>query len=181
MPNHFPTKILPPVEYLRACFDYSPNTGELRWKHRPREHFHTALEWKRWNTMNAGNSANVYITNKHYGTSITHSRYCTHRLIWKLMTGEDPPRDVDHQNGNGLDNRWDNLRLANMTEQNRNRQWRGNATGRKGVYATRGKWRARIKNNYILHHLGTFDTIEEASAAYEAAARKLHGDFYRPT
>jgi hypothetical protein len=79
-----------------------------------------------------------------------------------------------------MHNHWNNLRVANMTEQKWNTTRKKNKTsGYRGVRRSLQKWNARIKINGVECHLGNFSTAKQASAAYEAVARKLHGKFYR--
>jgi hypothetical protein len=97
-----------------------------------------------------------------------------HRLIMQ------PPSDfqVDHCNGNGLDNRRENLRIANRSQNMANRR----ATGVSvflGVCPKRNKWRAQIKKDGKVKYLGTFNKQEEAARAYNIAATSLHGEFAR--
>lgn len=96
------------------------------------------------------------------------------------MTGEFPEQDVDHINGDPLDNRWDNLRRASKHENLRNCSvHKDNKAGLKGVCVTRKRPTAQIYLNGKRTHLGTFDTVEEAHAAYCAAAEKHFGEFAR--
>jgi hypothetical protein len=107
-------------------------------------------------------------------------RYQAHRIIWKWVTGEDPPWEIDHKDQDRANNRWVNLRRATDSEQQWNRGLRkSNTSGWRGVHWQR-KWKAAILVNGVRRYLGRFATAEEASAAYEVAARKLHGEFYRP-
>jgi hypothetical protein len=177
MPKYDP---MPSADYLRACFDYNTETGNLYWKQRPREHFPSINAWHMWNTQNAGNRAGAS-TPKYHRVHLTGHLRLAHRVIWKLMTGEEPLGDLDHKDRNGLNNRWDNLRLATRREAVWNRRLPRNINPRRGVFPSGKKWRVRIRINGIQRHLGTFATIEEAAAAYEAAARKIQGEFYCPT
>jgi hypothetical protein len=98
-----------------------------------------------------------------------------HRYLVQAQKGDH----VDHKNGNGLDNRRDNLRKATQTENNRNRRKKpGVASKYKGVAAHYDKWSATIwagKKTW----LGRFATEKEAALAYDEAARRLHGEFAR--
>jgi hypothetical protein len=167
---------LPPVDYLHACFDYYPKAGDLVWKVRPREHFGRTGEWTRWNVMFAGRQAGT-INSRGYLVVLIKSRsYLVHRIVWKISTGKDVLSEIDHEDRNRTNNRWSNLRLATSEEQRMNEGLRSNnKSGRRGVFGRVGRWRSQIRRR----HLGYFATVEEASAAYEAAARKLHGKFYQ--
>ncbi|HEY8663131.1 MAG TPA: AP2 domain-containing protein [Propionibacteriaceae bacterium] len=88
---------------------------------------------------------------------------------------------VDHINGDGLDNRRENLRPATVATNLMNRGVQSNNTsGFKGVTRRDSKWRAQIstKDNYF--HLGIFATPEDAARAYDAAAAELFGEFAWP-
>lgn len=84
---------------------------------------------------------------------------------------------VDHVNGNTLDNRRSNLRLA-TPKQNAQHRTRSTTGKYLGVTATgEGKWKAAIFPNTGAIYLGTYLTEEEAAAAYNAAARLMAGQF----
>lgn len=88
---------------------------------------------------------------------------------------------VDHINGNGLDNRRCNLRIATKSLNGLNcGKRRNNKSGYKGVFRhTSGRWATmiRIKNKSV--HIGYFDTAEEASAAYRAKVREIYPEANR--
>lgn len=103
--------------------------------------------------------------------------YYEHRLVFLLVHGWVPDQ-IDHINGDRSDNRISNLRPATQTQQNANMKMRkDNTSGVRGVcfHAQMGKWYARLSNK----SLGLYDTLEEAQAAYEAAATDAWGDYYR--
>lgn len=98
--------------------------------------------------------------------------YRVHRLIWKLVTGEDPGNlSVDHIDGNKLNNAWENLRLANAFQQQMNKP------GVKGVHKLnrikKDRWVACFRHK----QLGIFDTEEEARNAYLTAYKEAAGEF----
>lgn len=87
---------------------------------------------------------------------------------------------IDHINGNGLDNRRSNLRLATPAQNQFNRgKTKNNSSGFKGVSRSGDKWRAQIRVGGRLKHLGIFKTKIEAAAAYERASAQFHGEFGR--
>lgn len=109
--------------------------------------------------------------------SRTNSPIYLHRLI---LPGADG-RHVDHVNGDTLDNRRENLRVASHTENTRNSSVpRNNTSGFKGVSKATwvtGRWRATIRIDGKQAFLGVFDTPEEAAIAYDEAAKNHYGEF----
>lgn len=104
--------------------------------------------------------------------------------IWlhKEILGVGPGTIVDHINGNTLDCRRENLRIATRDENNRNHRVRKDSvSGIKGAVPStccKGRpWRSMIRANNKIYHLGYFATSEEANAAYRKAADELHGEF----
>jgi hypothetical protein len=104
-------------------------------------------------------------------------------LMHRLIMGEPEGLQVDHCNGDTLDNRKENLRLATPTQNMVNQRLRSdNATSYKGVSADRrrGGFNAFVTTpNHNTKNLGHFKTAEEAALAYDEAARALHGTFAR--
>ncbi len=81
-------------------------------------------------------------------------------------------RRVDHVNRNRADNQKGNLRIATASQNNLNLDpLSKNASGRRGIYLDRGKYRARIRYERKWYELGRFGTIEEAIAAREVKLR----------
>jgi hypothetical protein len=102
--------------------------------------------------------------------------YLASRLAWLYMTGVWPNGFVDHRDRNVGNNTWDNLRDATRQQNNANSAPRS-ALGVKGVYRSRGKYRAQITINGRYLHLGVFRSVVEAAEVYQAAAKKHHGEF----
>lgn len=94
----------------------------------------------------------------------------------------NPPDNmhVDHINGDGLDNRRENIRACRPRQNNMNRRMGiNNTSGYKGVSWNKSdkKWQAMIGVNMTVKYLGKFMNKEEAAAAYNNAAIKEFGDF----
>jgi hypothetical protein len=107
-----------------------------------------------------------------------------HRYLVGLPFGDS--REVDHINGDGLDNRRVNLRICSRLENSRNRRKPANTSSRYlGVcwHVCAKRWTARIqpsvngKKKYT--HLGYFDNEVDAALAYNTAATRLYGEFAR--
>lgn len=126
-----------------------------------------------------------YNWSPHYGKNKVYARTWvngTRRFMHQLiLPSDDPNLSVDHVNGNGLDNRRENLRLATRSQQRINTYKCGmsNSSFHKGVsYRTDSKkWRARLKVNGELIDLGTFKTEDEAAQAYNIAVVKYFEKF----
>jgi AP2 domain len=177
-PHTEPTKEMPSQQYLRECFDYDPFTGDLIWKTRPLEHFVEECVAAAWNALHPGKVAGMLkIDNPRYNrflrVSIGGFEFRANRVIWKWMTGQEP-RFVEHNNKDGTDNRWINLRD--------NWQPRGKGAhthavrGRRGTGVTlkkNGRFRAKISINDKSVSLGCYGTREEAEQAYRRAVAEL--------
>ena len=103
--------------------------------------------------------------------------YKAHRLACFYMNGEWPVNEVDHQDGNGLHNWWDNLRLATHSQNQRNR--RLNANNKSGVCGvffeeSRNKWTASIRGNGRQIKLGRRIDRFEAICLRKSAENKFN-------
>lgn len=100
------------------------------------------------------------------------------QYMHRVLTSAPDRMQVDHINGNGLDNRKGNLRICTQAENKRNKGIpRNNTTGFKGVVAKNGKYRAQISVNGSTINLGTHNTPQEAADAYDRAAIEHFGEF----
>lgn len=99
-----------------------------------------------------------------------------HRLIMNAPKGVQ----VDHINGDSLDNRKENLRLCSAQENARNRQQRKDVKAPfKGVQPTGNRFSATLTENGISISLGTYETAADAARAYDAEAVARFGEFAR--
>jgi HNH endonuclease/AP2 domain len=153
--------LTPAAEYLHKLYWYDPKTGALWSRRRRRGH----------PIRKANNKGYIQI-------EIDGVAYCAHKIIFKMMTGRDPLFDVDHWDRNPSNNRWNNLREANNSQNQGNRKPRGKI---KGVTyrASTGRWLASIQVDKKKMYLGSFATAAEAHAAYCTAADKHFCAFSR--
>jgi len=103
-------------------------------------------------------------------------------LMHRIIVGDPKGLEVDHRDGDGLNNRRSNLREATKTQNRRNqRTSRANTSGFKGVSydAWNRTWQAGISINGKSKRLGSFPTPEAAYVAYCKASAELHGEFGR--
>jgi len=167
------TQLTADIAALHQAFSYCPDTGEFR---------HKIASGRATVGKVAGgrDRLNGYVQLQSGG-----KRCLAHRVAWAMTYGEYPPHGVyiDHINGDRADNRICNLRLATSSQNQFNsRPERASKSGRKGVvferHRTRIKrWRAIIKIDGKRHHLGLFETLDEAIQARDAAERIFHGSF----
>lgn len=98
-----------------------------------------------------------------------------HRLAWLYMTGEWP-KSIDHIDGNGYNNSWENLRLCEQSQnvQNLRKSRSDNKVGLLGVSMRQGKYIAQIRHSGKSIHIGCFDNPSDAHIAYLNKKRELH-------
>lgn len=132
---------------------------------------------------------NVWYAARHIRGTFGQKSLWMHRVILERMISRTlrANEQTDHINGNGLDNRRENLRICTPAQNRCNRgKTKANKSGYKGVCwdEKRSKWESIIRVSGKAIHLGRFSTAEEAARAYDDAATKLHGEFsnlnYKP-
>jgi len=158
---------------LVEVLHYDPSTGEFRWKSKTNKRIKKGAVAG----CNCPNGGLTYRTIR-----IDGRLYRAHRLAWLYMTGSFPDGMIDHADGNGLNNRWCNLRVATRTENQRNQKRRtDNTSGTRGVSRCRrsGKWKAYINVHGRQYSLGLHQSQSSAINARHAAEIKHFGEFAR--
>ena len=152
---------------IKDYLSYDPITGEFTW-----------IKSRGGRFARAGTTAGSQTNLGYIVLCFKQQRWLAHRLAWWWVYGVQPPSELDHINGNGLDNRIANLREVNRSEnmQNVRGAHKDNVSGYMGVSrsASASGYRAHIQINKKGIHLGSFATAEEAHQAYLAAKRELH-------
>lgn len=150
---------------LKKLLEYNADTGDFRW-------LVSTSNRAPIGTLVRGKCRGGYLRAR-----IDDRLYYCHRLVWLYVHGRWPTEHIDHINRDPSDNRLSNLREASNSEnmQNRRGPTKRNLTGVLGVGPLpNGKFKAQIVVNGKNRHLGCFETVEEASAAYLAAKQKHH-------
>ena len=151
---------------LKKVLRYDPKTGEF-----------TRLV-RTGPTTQPGQLAGCKISTGHIHIKILGHRYYAHRLAWLYMTGSWPTGEIDHKNGIGDDNHWENLRdcTHSFNLQNQRKANRNNRTGYLGVSPSpHGKgFIATIFINGKNKNLGKYETAEQAHQIYISAKRRFH-------
>lgn len=153
------------IEELKPWFSYKPHTGILRWAKKP----HKGIQ--------VGNAVGTPDSKGRLRFEFRGKSYAVHVVAFAIYHGRWPTHQIDHKNRIKVDNRISNLREATNAENSRNRQRPVGASGLRGVSWHKGKFIARIMVNGDAIHLGGFTNATEAANAYDAAARKYHGQF----
>ena len=102
------------------------------------------------------------------------------KFMHRMIMGYPSGKEVDHINGNGLDNRRSNLRVCTRSQNSCNRPApANNKTGYKGVYwdENKNRYRAVITKDKVIYRLGRYKTAREAAVAYNEGAKKYHGEY----
>ena len=165
-------KPLPQLEDIKIFLQYEADTGFFYWN-APRRGIKVGDR--------AGKIFRTSRNQQYCAIGFNDKRYYAHRLAYYFCTGIDPGENhIDHIDGNGLNNKFANLRLATSAQNSFNQKTRAdNTSGYKGVTKHRNKWKVQITAHGFYYHLGTFDTPELAHMAYCKAAAELHGEFAR--
>lgn len=115
----------------------------------------------------------------YYGGKTFYAETHTGKMHRILLGVSDNNYQVDHIDGDGLNNCKSNLRIV-TNSQNQANKFRASRKGNpKGVTKYNNKWGAKIICNRVVYYLGVYNTQEEAAAAYDKKANELFGDYFR--
>jgi hypothetical protein len=170
------TEIIDP-KIIKEFFEYDHNTGDLFWKQRSDKWFNHKKYHYTWNKRFAGKRAGRKKKNGYKEVAIFDKLYQQHRVVWAFFNGEWPEDQIDHINGNPSDNRIENLRSVTCLQNLKNINKKKGDGEFVGVVNKNGRYVTRIHNNYKRIHIGSFDTAEEAYAAYRAKAAELFEEY----
>jgi len=176
--GHATRKPLPDIAQLREAIEIDPATGRMTWKVRPLSHFRTAGAAATWNKQFPGTPAFSTLIRGYLHGIYNGARYRANRVAFALYTGRDPGAyEVDHIDGDRINNAENNLREVTSAENKRNLAIPAhNSSGAIGVSfsKTKKKWRAYIGvGDQRQSHLGYFTTEQEAKAARRTAEAQL--------
>jgi hypothetical protein len=150
-------------ERLKELLHYDPETGVFVWTAR--------RSGVRVDSI-AGCVYSPSGTNEYRAIKVEGSQYQAHRLAWLYIYGNFPEDQIDHIDGDGLNNRISNLRDVTHQENGRNQKKPStNTSGIIGVSwnAQENKWVAHIKINRKYKRLGGFLNKNDAKAARKKA------------
>ena len=154
-------KAYPTQEQIRSAFSYDENTGAFV-------------------RLKDGNVVGTKLSTGYVTVWFAGKHYMAHVLAWIYVNGSRP-EVVDHANLDRADNRLANLRPANRSQNRANSNTNRGNKYPKGVRKDPRcrRYHAAVSVNGKAKHLGMFDTVEEAHAAYKRAASVLFGEFCR--
>lgn len=141
---------------LRKRLQYDPETGLWAWLKSPRG----GWEGKPAGSIDAKGYRCIKIDGQSYKAS---------RLAYLYMTGEWPSEEMDHINRDQQDDRWENLREADRSLNNHNRDW----GEMRGILRYHNKWKLEIDKMY----LGLYENVEDAKAIRDLALWYKAGRF----
>ena len=161
------------LDRIRSALSYDPASGVFIRKYsRSIGHF-------------CGKQAGALRRDGYVQISIDGTIYLAHRLAWFWVHGKWPPAQIDHIDGDRVNNRISNLRQATHAENQKNhrRPRVGSASGAKGVHFEKrtNKWRAIITSDGQIYRLGRYSEKGDAIMAYNEASANLHGAFASPS
>lgn len=171
------TPLPPSPEDLHKLLRYEPETGKLFWLRRGPEWFSNGAQTAEhnaaiWNAKFAGREALTALFKGYRGGTLLGRLALAHRVAFAMANGKWPENQVDHIDGDRLNNRASNLRDVTNKQNGQNAgRPRTNSSGVVGVHWLKRErlWHARIRTENKVHALGYFKDRAEAVHARKAA------------
>lgn len=155
----------PTQERLKELFNYCPETGLL-----------TRKVTKTYNAKKGSAAGSLNKSNGYLAVAIDGRTYCVHKIIWLHVFGGHGDHQVDHRDGNRINNKIKNLHIAsqqkNMMNKSMQSNNKSNITGVRWTHAL-NKYRSVITVKGKVTHLGVFNTIFDAACARISAQNKM--------
>lgn len=153
-------------EFIKTVLDYNRESGKFTW-----------LTNCRGRNDRIGSNAGTKNAGGYIVIKLNGKLHYAHRLAWLFIYGVLPPAEIDHINGVKDDNRIDNLRAVNHSENSKNKLMNAsNTSGVAGVTlcAKTNKWRAQITANGKRIITRRFSSFDDAVSARKDLEKK-HG------
>ena len=150
------------INNIKSVLNYEKETGVFTWSvYRS----HNALRGESPGRLDKDGYLRITVFEKEYSAS---------RLAWAFVHGKFPDEQIDHINGNKLDNRIENLRACTQAQNQQNKASVGVAFNK-----SNNKWQAQIKKSGKNYYLGCFADKDEAIEAYRKKSVDLFGEYSR--
>ena len=162
---------LPSLKVIKQLIELDPSSpSHLRWKSR---------DLASWNAKYANRPAGHRTSYGYWSVRLHRQPFLAHRLVYALHHNSTKFGEIDHKDGNGLNNSPSNLRRASRPQNCWNASKRGSASGYKWVSLCKatGRWRAMIRIGGVHTPLGRFTTPKAAHEAAKRAAIKHRKQF----
>jgi len=155
------------LEDAQSAFTLDNDTGQIFWRERDNKSFNSRFAGKEAGTVTVAGYRSVCLRKR---------LWFVHRVVWLLHYGENPNGEIDHIDGNKLNNRIQNLRCVTHAQNMKNlRINSANKTGVAGVCFdnSRALWLASIRVGGKHKNLGRFATMADAAEARAKAEEKM--------
>jgi len=171
----------PDIEIIRELLRYDPKTGLLYHNVRHSKYFNSQRDCNKWNTRYANKLSGRVRTHKngkkYRYVTIFNKEYLAHRIVWLHQYGTETSLNIDHLDGDGINNRLENLREVSSIENSRNlRLFSNNKTGIPGVaiHGQVGRFTVNINVNGRGIYLGISADFFEACCIRKSAELRFN-------